>query len=566
MSQAVVEFDVPARMRDGIVLRANVYRPVGEGRWPVLLTRLPYGKDLPAATGVLDPMQAVRRGYAVVIQDVRGRFASEGTFRAFHEAEDGYDTVAWAAGLPFSDGRVGMYGASYFGFTQWAAAAEQPPGLGAIVPYVSTSDPLNGLCFRGGAYQLGMSANWYLSAIGLEAVLRRHGGDPGRLMQALRELVAEIDGLARGGFAQLPLEEYPPIVRQGIDSGFFEPIRHPMDAAALAYMDISSRYDRVRVPTLNVGGWYDIFLQQTIASHLAMRQRGIPSKLLIGPWAHAVATNPIGEVDFGFAAQAFLIDLREDFGSLQLRWFDRWLKGLGNGIDEEPAVKFFVMGSNRWREVDDWPPPYREVAYHLHPAGLLSPAPPTASEPDTYTYDPQDPVPTRGGATLLGPSFPPGPRDQRPIEARPDVLTYTTPPLERDLEVTGPVRVRLWATSTAPDTDFVARLCDVFPDGRSIDLTDGIVRARYRHHPRPPAFLEPGRPVEYDIDLWSTSNVFAAGHRIRLQVTSSCFPRWDRNPNTGAALFSGTELRAARQQILHDPDHPSRLLLPVAVA
>jgi putative CocE/NonD family hydrolase len=251
---------------------------------------------------------------------------------------------------------------------------------------------------------------------------------------------------------------------------------------------------------------------------------------------------------------------------LQLRWFDHWLKGIDTGIMAEPPIKLFVMGANVWRDEQEWPlARARNTPYYLHADGRLNPDEPGAETPDHYTYDPADPVPTRGGALLMTPEYPAGPFDQRRIEARPDVLVYTTPPLERDAEVTGPITVHLWASSSAPDTDFVARLTDIYPDGRVINLTDGIVRARYRNFTQgePPSTIEPGRPYAYVIDLWATSNVFKAGHRIGLQVTSSCFPRWDRNPNTGHPFGADAELRVAHQQILHDREHPSHVVLPL---
>jgi putative CocE/NonD family hydrolase len=297
-----------------------------------------------------------------------------------------------------------------------------------------------------------------------------------------------------------------------------------------------------------------------------MRTTGSPTKLLIGPWSHASQRNPVGERTFGFGAQAGLINLQQDLATWQRRWFDHWLKDIDTGILTEPPITLFVMGANLWRDEHEWPLARAdETRWYLHADGVLSREVPGAELPDHYTYDPADPVPTRGGATLLTPEYPAGPFDQSPIEARPDVLIYVTDPLESDTEVTGPIRMQLWATSSAPDTDFVARLTDVFPDGRVINLTDGIVRARYRDVAQraTPTLIEPGRPYAYDIDLWATSNVFGAGHRIGLQVTSSSFPRWDRNPNTGAAFGADATVQVAYQTILHDTEHPSHVVLPL---
>jgi putative CocE/NonD family hydrolase len=322
----------------------------------------------------------------------------------------------------------------------------------------------------------------------------------------------------------------------------------------------------VQVPASHIGGWYDLHLGDTLAGFNALRAQGTPARLLIGPWSHLRQANPVGAVNFGTGASADFMNLETNVRSLQLRWFDQWLKGTDTGLMAEPPVRLFVMGANIWRDEDDWPLA-RAIAtpWYLRAGGGLSPQPPGAEAPDCYAYDPADPVPTRGGATLLTPEYPAGPYDQRPIEERPDVLVYRSLPLERATEVTGPVTVHLWASSSAPDTDFVARLTDIAPDGRSIILTDGIVRARYREFRTgaPPSLVEPGRPYAYAIDLWATSNVFKAGHRIGLHVTSSSFPRWDRNPNTGHPFGADAELQVAHQQILHDRAHPSCVILPV---
>ena len=551
-------------MRDGTLLRANVYRPRSEGRWPVLLTRLPYGKDFPVATSVLDPVQAARRGYAVVIQDTRGRFASQGDWRPFEtEAIDGSDTIAWAAGQPFCDGQVGMFGASYFGFTQWSAAVQQPPALKALVPFVTWSDPLNGMAFRGGALELGITANWGLM-MGLDQLVRQHRQDPRALGAAIVALCREIDDLGPSGYASLPLSEFGPLRRQPVSPMFFERIAAPTDPARLDVVSLVGKHERVTVPTFNVGGWFDIFLADTIANFQAMRQLGRPSKLMIGPWTHTGRGNPVGELNFGFGSTLSFINLQADFGRLQLRWFDHWLKGIDTGMLAEPPISIFVMGANVWRDEHEWPLSRAvDTLFFLRADGLLSTEAPGETEaPDRYVYDPANPVPTRGGPTLMAPEFLSGPVDQREIEARPDVLTFTTPPLEHDIEVTGPVSVQLWACTSAPDTDFVARLVDVYPDGRAFNLTDGIIRASSCLK----APVEPGRPTPFTIDLWATSNVFRAGHRIRLHVTSSNFPRWDRNPNTGHPLGADATLVPAQQTILHDAAHASHMVLPIVPA
>ena len=353
-----------------------------------------------------------------------------------------------------------------------------------------------------------------------------------------------------------------------------------MDRKHVEPMTILGKHEQVTVPTLNTGGWYDIFLKDTIENFRIMREQGSTpearqSKLLIGPWVHGGAGNPIGEVNFGFGSSPAFIDLQIDFASLQLRWFDHWLKGVDTGMLNEAPIKLFVMGANVWRDEQEWPLARAvETRYYLHSDGqantgngdgVLSTSAPEGEQPDQYNYDPANPVPTRGGALLMTPEFRPGVFDQRPTESREDVLVYSTPELEEDVEVTGPISVHLWATSSAPDTDFVARLVDVHPDGYAQNLTDGIIRARYRNFARgeEPSLIELEKAYEYEIDLWATSNVFKKGHKIRLDVTSSSFPRWDRNPNTGHDFGADSELVVARQTILHDAEHPSYVALPI---
>jgi putative CocE/NonD family hydrolase len=579
-----IDFDVEAQMRDGTTLRANVYRPIGDGQWPVLLTRLPYGKDLPLGSSILDPAQIARRGYVVIVQDTRGRFMSEGEWTPFiNEALDGVDTIEWAAQLPYSNGIVGMYGISYFGFTQWSSGVLQPPALKALAPFQTWSDPFNGLLFRGGALELGTSGNWQLM-MGLNELMRRHRGNPQALGRSIHLLVKEMDALGNEGYWFLPLSEFGPFKRHDIAQTFFENFSSPMDPEhpITQPLFITEKQESVVVPTLNVGGWYDIFLQDTIDSYKFMREQGSTqearqSKLLIGPWAHGAFTNPVGEMNFGFGSSAAFIDLQFDFMSFQVRWFDHWLKGIDTGMLNEAPIKLFVMGTNVWRDEQEWPLA-RAVDTHyylhsngqansLHGNGYLSTELPDREEPsaDYFDYDAANPVITRGGALLMSPEYRSGPFDQRPTENREDVLVYTSGELKKDLEVTGQINVHLWAISSAPDTDFVARLVDVHPDGYAQNLTDGIIRARYRNAALgvDASLIEPGRAYEYEIDLWATSNVFRAGHRIRLDVTSSNFPRWDRNPNTGHEFGVDSELAVAHQTILHDREHPSYVVLPI---
>jgi putative CocE/NonD family hydrolase len=574
-----VEFDLPAPLRDGTVLRANVFRPAAPGSYPVALARTPYGKDFMSASPVLDAVRLARAGYIVVIQDVRGRFASGGEWKALaHEQEDGYDSVEWAARLPDANGRIGMFGASYFGFTQWAAALAQPPSLKALVPFVTWADVRDGVFWRGGALELGTLANWQLSAIGFDVLLRRHASaPPAERARVIAALVQEIDRLRTEGYWSLPLAEFGPTRRLQLAPELDELVAQPYSREHARPYSVAAAYDRVQVPAYNVGGWYDLFLQGTLQNFAALRANGSTlaarqARLLVGPWSHVNYGSVIGQQDCGYAAQLAFMNLETDLTGLTQRWFDYWLKGVENGVTREPPVRLFIMGENVWRDEQEWPlARARYARFYLHSNGransrrgdgALSTEPPGDEPADHYRYDPADPVPTLGGAILMHPLYGPGAQDQAPVEERPDVLVYTTAPLDRDVEVTGPVEVKLWAASDAPDTDFVARLVDVFPDGTALNLTDGIIRARYRNGDEP-ELLEPGQVYEYTLDLWATANVFKAGHRIRLQVTSSCFPRWDRNPNTGAPFGLSAELRPAHQTVYHDAAHPSHVVLPI---
>jgi putative CocE/NonD family hydrolase len=573
-ARIVVERDVEARMRDGVVLRADVYRPDTEALLPVLLQRTPYGK------GFANPafaLVAAERGYAVAIQDTRGRWASEGDgYPLIHEKADGYDSVAWAAGQPWANGKVGMYGGSYVGYTQWTAAATQPPALKAIVPRVTFCDPRD-IFYAGGAFALGVTTSWTLMSGAQMAIQKQHeeeaeDADTEALMGRLIELA---NGMAKGKtFRHLPLQEMPLIGREGITTFFYDVLTH---APGDAYWDrMACAHERVLVPALHIGGWYDIFTGSTLRDFAGMRADGgserarAHQRLLIGPWLHGPMSGLVGEVDFGVQASADLVLPDE----MQLRWFDYWLKGEENGIVEEPPIRLFVMGENVWRTEEAWPlarTHYTRYYLHsggaantLHGDGTLSREVPSDEPVDTYVYDPRNPVPTRGGGLCCWQAaLAAGAYDQREVEARTDVLVYSTAPLEADLEVTGPLEVHLWAATSAPDTDFTAKLVDVGPCGYARNVQDGIVRARYRVSPEEARPVEPGAAYEYAIDLQATSNVFLAGHRIRVEIASSNFPRYDRNPNTGHPAGTDAELWPATQTILHDAGHPSYILLPV---
>jgi putative CocE/NonD family hydrolase len=558
-TDVAVEFDVPAVMRDGIVLRANVYRPASGGPWPVLLSRLPYGKDAsPGFLGgvlLLDPMQLARRGFVVVIQDTRGRFKSDGEWLPLtFEREDGYDTVEWAATLPGSNGRVGMFGGSYFGYTQWAAAGQRPPSLSAIAPVMCWSDPLDGLFARGGALEWGTVVPWSLR-MGANVIDRLNIDEPERVRRR-EALIDDRDQIVRA-YWELPVTANPVLQRHGFpDLGA---VRMLDDEQVVERVRVTDDYDSIQVPTFHVTGWYDMCLQGTVDNYMAMVRRGHDARLVIGPWSHDPHgyADPIGEEVFGLRASFFDAPVHDgrDLRAFQLAWFRRHLYPDPTVALPEAPIRLFVMGRNKWRSEYSWPPPDVTIRrYFLSGEGTLGTDPPAAKPPTEFNYDPADPVPTLGGHTHLPPGYAQGACDQSPIESRDDVIVFTSAPLTQELEVTGPVRIIVHAASSAPSTDWVARLCDVHLDGRSINLCDGVVRVTERADTL----------RRYEIDLWATSTVFFPGHRLRVHITSSSFPRWDRNLNTGNQRVA--DYRVARQQIFHDDEHPSYLELSVRSA
>ena len=572
-----VQTDVPARMRDGTTLMSNVYRPAAEGEYPVLLARTPYGKDLPFNAAYLDPVRAARRGYIVAVQDVRGRYASEGNFTPFvREYEDGYDAVEWAARLPGSSGTVGMAGLSYLGKAQWHAAVMRPPSLRSMAPGQTWGNNLNGTSMRGGARELGLMQYWAQGALALGILFRKYRGEPERITAKLPELVGSINALlAGGGYDAFPIARLPdpdeltPFVRGGF--------ARDADDEIWAHINLDGGYDRVEAPTFHIGGWYDCFIGETLRQYEAMKERAQgtgmrPPRLLVGPWTHGGFDNTVGDLNFGIGSSGMFVNYRGDLTDAQLRWFDATLKDDGEALEQTPPVQVFVMGENRWRGYEEWPVPgSREERWHLHANGILSREEPESSPPDEYDYDPKDPVPSIGGAILMPDVYGAGPRDQRAIEERQDVLVYTSEELLEDYTALGPVYVTLYAASSAPDTDFVARLVDVYPDGRAMVVTDGIIRASAREsYPAPgiikptqPTFIEPGEVYEYVLDLWATGLTFLEGHRIRVEVTSSSFPRWDRNLNTGEDTKDSSRSVVAHQRIFHDPKSPSSVTLTV---
>ncbi|MFN7998602.1 MAG: CocE/NonD family hydrolase [Bryobacteraceae bacterium] len=549
-----MERDVLARMRDGVILRADVFRPSTEGRFPVLLQRTPYNKANYNANGAPFAIRAASQGYVVVLQDVRGRFASDGEWYPFrHELEDGYDTVEWAATLPYSNGRVGMMGWSYLGVTQLFAALAQPPHLECLYPVVTACDYYDEWTYRGGVFQQFFNESWASFRLAPDTLNRR--------VQKSANAMTRVWNLPLGAFSFFetgPVRELAPY--------FFDWLRHPSYDGYWKQWSLEGRFGRIAVPAWHVGGWYDIFLNGTLRNYVGIRVHGATEaarrgqRLMIGPWYHDPASFRQGQGgELTFAPEGCVNEEDE-----MLRWFDYTLKGIANGLEKEKPVRIFVMGENVWREEDEWPPARaQETRYFLHPE-VLRTNPPGSDPPSVFVYDPADPVPTSGGGNCCDHDhLAPGVYDQRPIESRDDVLLYSTEPLDAEIEVTGPVTAELYVSTSAVDTDFTAKLVDVHPDGFARNLADGILRLRYRNSFESPELAIPGKIYKITIDLWATSNLFRRGHRIRLEVSSSNFPRYDRNLNTGEDLLTGQRMLRANQTVYHDSEHPSALILPV---
>jgi putative CocE/NonD family hydrolase len=563
-----VERDVAARMRDGTVLLADVYRPIGLGACPVLLMRLPYNKTHAETFTYAHPSWYARYGYQVVVQDCRGRWASEGEWCPYrHEATDGADTIAWAAALPGSTGQVGTYGFSYAGAAQLLAALESPPALAALMPAMASSGFYDHWTYRGGALQYAFVHSW--------ALLLAHDTARRRRDQALcAQLAAALRNMREHAWAR-PYD--PPLLgHRGIAAYYFDWLGHDCDDAYWQQWAIRGRYDQIRTPALHIAGWYDVFLEGALENFAGLREHAATAdarqhqKLVVGPWYHNPWHQRPGALDFGSAA-------RSGIDALQVLWLDRHLRGERNQLADESPVALFVMGENRWRFAAAWPPSEARPetlflrsngrANSLNGTGRLTVAGPADDElPDVYVYDPADPVPSLGGHSCCADELSPmGAADQRAAEVRMDVLVYTSEILTDDLLVIGTVDAVLYAASTAVDTDFTAKLVDVHPDGRAINVADGVVRARFRESLAAPRPIEPNRIYEYRIRIGSTAMRFAAGHRVRLEISSSNFPALDRNSNTGKRLceVGPTDGVLATQTVFHDARYPSRMILPV---
>ena len=562
----IVEKNLEARMRDGVILRADVYRPDAPGRRSALLQRTPYSKN-PTQENVAYRRLAAA-GFVVVVQDTRGRYMSDGVAVPHDEGEDGHDTVEWVAALPYVNGRVGMFGGSYSATTQLLAAPLRPPHLEALFPSASYASRYD-MVFQGGAFYLADGLGWNL---GQAVDARRRALEPTADRDGEIGLTPEQRRLLREDWLwRVPLNAMTALDVRRHSPGYFDMLAHPSFDAFWSTFDVAARHAEFEVPAYHLTGWYDALLNGTLRNFSGLRANAATprarnnQRLIVGPWTHArpsARTTAIGEVSFG-------ADAGFDSQELMIRWFRHWLDDGADADFPGAPVRIFVMGENRWRDEQEWPlARARATAFHLESDGaantldgdgrLSLDRTPGRAKADTFTYDPAAPVPSGSSG-----AYSRAPLDQRATERRPDVLVYTSEPMDAPLEVTGPVRLVLWASSSRRDTDFTAKLVDVFPDGTARALTDGIIRARYRASRTAPTLLTPGRAEEFVIEVGATSNVFLPGHRIRLEVSSSNFPRFDRNPNTGAAFATDSTLLTARQTVLHDAAHPSRLVLPV---
>jgi putative CocE/NonD family hydrolase len=550
-----VDSHIAVPMRDGVKLYADVYRPAAAGKYPVLVIRTPYGVQ---RDGVhQNCIEFAQHGYAVVNQDVRGRYESEGEWEPFrHEARDGHDTIEWAARQPWSNGKVATQGGSYLGHVQWAAASQNPPHLVAAFPAVASTSIYHNWAYSGGAFRLSFNYGW--------GVVRM----PFRIMYPqywhTEKYVPEEWRYAN-------ILKHVPLLTGDLQSSHSEVshyrdwVKHQTYDAYWKEISDEERFANVKVPVHTSGGWFDIFLAGTINGFTGMRKHGgtekarSESKMIVGAWGHG-PSRKFGERDFGPEAN-------RDLFERQLRWYEHYLKGVDNGIDREPPVEIFFMGANKWGKFPEWPlPGTRYTEWHLGAKRTLSAAKPPGGGADEYTYDPRNPAPTLGGNNCCGTPTAAGPRDQRPIESRQDVLSYTSEELKAPLAIAGPVKMKLWAATDGRDTDWMVKLIDIQPGGEAYNIAEGILRARFRNGLDKMALLTPNQAYEFEVDLVGTANVFLPGHRIRVDITSSNFPQFDRNPNTGADLGASGEMRAARQTIYFTPERPSRIVLPVVEA
>ena len=536
-----ITYHLPVAMRDGVHLATDVYLPSGEGKFPTLLVRDIYGNGSAAGRQQYAKF-ATSNGYAFVFQSARGRYDSGGTwYPYFQEINDGDDTLTWIARQSWSDGQVGMFGTSYLASVQWLAALNRNPALIAIAPAMSPGNYYRDVAYPGGAFSLLSRARW---GIGL-AGSRTNMNFP-------------IDWI--NGINHLPLETLDKSVGFNIRH-FQDWLAHPSYDSYWKPLNLEARASEMSVPALNIGGWYDVFLRSTIGSYKTMTEEAATAsaqqgqRMIIGPWPHGWnQSQTVGDIDFGADA---LIKADE----VLLEWFDYWMKD-GAALSDKP-IRIFVMGENVWRDEEQWPLANTDyTAYYIHDDGGFGPAAPTKARGQmSYTYDPADPVPTLGG-NIMEPTLR-GPYDQSRLDEREDVLRFVTEPMTEQLEITGPVSAEVFAETSAADTDFMAKLIVVKPDGLAFNLVDGVIRARYREGFEEPKPIKPGSVYKYTIDMWATSILLEPGDRLRVDITSSNYPRLARNLNTGAPFAKSTEMKVARQTIYMSNQYPSKVILPI---
>lgn len=561
LNEIRIKRNQPVKMRDGVILYADVYMPAKPGKYPVILTRTPYGLQ---REGVHHErmIKFAQRGYVGIVQDVRGRYESEGKWEPFRdEAEDGYDTIEWAASQDFSNGKVATQGGSYLGHNQWAAASQNPPGLVAAFPSVASTNIYANWLTMGGAFRLSFNYGWGVVRMPNRIMLPQFWHTEDYTPEELKY---------ENILYHLPLKDGDLQSAGSVVQHYRDWIAHESYDDYWKSISDEERFDQIMVPTYNTGGWFDIFIMGTINGYIGMKNKGGSpearkgTRLLIGPWGHGPSTK-FGDMDFTEDAYADLFEY-------ELRFYDYHLKGIQNGLDKEKPVKIFYMGENKWRFEDDYPIPntvYKPLylggdapANSLRGGGTLTFDKPGKSGTDNYNYDPENPVPTYGGNNCCGSPTISGPKDQRVLERRNDVLVYTSDFLTEPISIAGPVKMKLHAATDGLDTDWMIKLVDVYPDGSAIPVSEGILRAKFKDGVDKINLLTPNEVYEFEIEMTGTANVFKPGHRIRVDITSSNFPQFDRNPNTGKPLGSDTETRIARQTIHHGGPRPSHIVLP----
>jgi len=556
----IVEKNVAVPMRDGVILRADVLRPRGEGAFPVLVYRTPYGKEL-ALQEYTTFRHAVEHGYAVVVQDVRGRYASDGEFRPYeNEGRDGYDTIEWAARQPWSNGAVGTFGLSYPGAVQWLAAVENPPHLKAMVPAMTFSSAQN-FFYAGGLWDMSW-IEWIWDNIAPDIRAKKTLPGP----KTPDEASAAWGGASPKMLYTVPLDQLEEL--RGIAPYYYDWLKHPYDDPWWDWCDLRDKYGRVHAAVLNFSGWYDDNYgpegATTNFTGLLKARAGASepqTHLLIGPWVHGVAStakSKSGERQFGPAAAI-------DYDEVVLRWMDHYLRSVPNGVEKEKLVRYFVMGDDLWREADVWPPASRSTSYYLTDpksgetrGGLSADAPREKKAFRSFLSDPEKPVVNPYGSS--------GAHDYKSLAERNDVLTFDSAPLEHDTEVTGPIAAHIFFACDCRDADLWVRLLDVAPDGTAFNLMSpglDVLRASYRDLKKGRQLLTPNRVYELHLDNLITSNVFQKDHRIRVQISATFFPNFSRNPQTGELENSSAKMQKANILIYAEHGHPSRIVLPV---